>query len=183
MNAKHPFLDKAYLWFHPRDFFFMGKLPDSKLSLRWEQLPRIRKIAPTSRIIDPDSRTPPKRVPANPVYLPSMRTIVRTLCPTMVQFKPEPYSTPTIPVVDRGDGYRGDAAVATTSGVQLGDLQRQFAMEEIVIGDDVEIDWDWWGSRGSNSAQDIHPVMTNPSQLMVKRKTKPPRLETRGLNS
>jgi len=155
MNAKHPFLDKAYLWFSPKNFFFMGKLPDAKLSLRWERLQRIRRVAPTSRIIDPDSDTPPKKVPVNPVYLPSMRTIVRTMCPNLSQsLKTVPPPTPTKPVVGRGEGHGcGGSVVASTSRVRVDHLRGPLRVEEVVVGDDVEIDWDWWGSSRSNLAR------------------------------
>ena len=148
MNAKHPFLDKAYLWFSPRDFFFVGKLPDAKLSLRWDRSPRIRRVAPCNRIIDPDSSVLPKKVPVHPVYLPSMRTIVRTLCPNMHPLRQVPPVTPA-PVSDTV------TAVASTSGVQIQDLRGPFPMEEIVLGDDVEIDWDWWGSSRFNVPVDV----------------------------
>jgi len=147
MNAKHPFLDNAYLWFSPRDFFFVGKLPDSKLSLRWDRLPRIRRIAPTTRMIDPDSNTPPKKVPVNPVILPSMRTIVRTLCPNMVQFRPAPPTT--TPVADRRDGHDGGTPVPSTSKVRVEDRRKRLPTEEIDTGD-AEFDWDWWGSSRSS---------------------------------
>ena len=163
MNAKHPFLDKAYLWFSPRDFFFVGELPDAKLSLRWEKSSRIRRVAPTTRIIDPDSCVPPKKVPVNPVYLPSMRTIVRTLCPKMRQLftnpvspsppPPPPPPAPTIPVADDVEGYGGDTVVASTSRVRVEDFRGPFPMEDIVIGDDTKIDWDWWGNSRSNPIQ------------------------------
>lgn len=156
MNARHPFLDKAFLWFSPKDFFFLDKIPDAKLSLRWDRLPRIRRVAPIGRIIDPDSCVPPKKVPVNPVYLPSMRTIVRTLCPNMSQLvvpvpvpslpsPSPPPPAPTRPVADRGKGRGDDVGVVATntSRVFLG----PFPMEEIDIGDDVEIDWDWWESE------------------------------------
>ena len=148
MDAKHPFLDGAYLWFSPRDFFFTDKLPNKKLSLQWDRLSRIRKLAPTRRIIDPDASTPPKKIPANPIDLPSMQTIVRTLCPNMVKPKPK---SPTLPpsVDDLGDD-RDETGVASTSGVQAGGSCGPYVMEEIVIGDDVEINWDWWGSSESN---------------------------------
>ena len=149
MNAKHPFLDEAYLWFSPRDFFFVGSLPESKLSLKWDRLPRIRRIAPTTRMIDPDSNTPPKKVPANPVNLPSMRTIVRALCPNMIPLRLAPPTT--TPVVDRRDGDdNGDGAVASTSRVRVEELQRRPPTEEIDIGDG-EFDWGWWGSSKSIS--------------------------------
>lgn len=162
MNAKHPFLDGAYLWFSPRNFFFADTLPNVKLSLKWDRLPGIRRVAPSNRAIDPDSRTPPKKVHPNPVYLPSMKLIVRTLCPNMVHLsvsQPKPASpTPTpvptpIPVptptpVDDGGEDHGNNAVASSSRVRIEDL-RAPSVEEIIIGDDVEFDWEWWGSCGS----------------------------------
>jgi len=156
MNAAHPFLDKAYLWFSPKAYFFMDKMPDTRLSLRWERSSRIRRAAPISRIIDPDSSVPPKKVPINPLYLPSMRTIVRTLCPNKLQpVGPVPPPAPTGPVkLDREEGG-SDASdhgvVASTSGVRVEDLREPFPVEEIILGDDVEIDWDWWGSSMFNS--------------------------------
>ena len=159
MNAKHPFLDKAYLWFSPRNFFFTDTLPDTKLSLRWDRWSVIQRVVPRSRMIDPDSTTPPRRVPDNPLYLPSMRTIVRALCPGMVQHKS--VSPAPIPVDDREDDHSGTAVVNTSTGrTEVEDLPGSPVMEEIVIGDDVEIDWDWWGSCGSNSSQLYRPVMT-----------------------
>lgn len=154
MNAKHPFLDKAYLWFSPRDYFFTGKLPDGKFSLQWDRSQRIVKTAPKKRIIDPDSDTPPKKVHDDPVYLPSMRTIVRVLCPHML-WSPEVVSPlmPTKSVIERGEGHGGGGGmVASTSEVRVEDPRGPFHVEEVAVGDDVEIDWDWWGSSRSNSA-------------------------------
>jgi hypothetical protein len=160
MNATHPFLDKAYLWFSPRDFFFMGKIPDKRLWLRWERSSRIRKVAPISRIIDPDSPVPPKKVPINPLYLPSVRTIVRTLCPGMSQLPgPVPPPAPARPVQpdrEEGNSNGGNAVASSTSNrVQVEEF------EEIIIGDDVEIDWDWWGSSTSNSVRYIHRLRSD----------------------
>lgn len=150
MNAQHPFLEKAYLWFSPRDFFFVDKIPNAKLSLRWERSYRIRKVAPISRIIDPDSNDPPKKVPASPVYLPSVRTVVRTLCPNMSRVSNTvPSPAPKHPV-DRVEGRDGGGTVANTSRVRAEDLEGSFPMEEIALGDDVKVDWDWWGSGRSN---------------------------------
>ena len=146
MNAQHPFLEKAYLWFSPRDFFFVDKIPNTKLSLRWERSYRIRKVAPASRIIDPDSCDPPRKVPTHPVYLPSVKTVVRTLCPNVSRVSnPVSPPAPKYPLDRDGDG-----AVASTSGIRAEDLQGSFPMEEIALGDDVKIDWDWWGSGRSN---------------------------------
>lgn len=150
MNAQHPFLDKAYLWLSPGDFFFVDKIPNTKLSLRWERSYRIRKVAPISRIIDPDSRDPPKKVPTHPVYLPGVRTIVRTLCPGMSTVS-NPVSPPAPKrPVNHEEGRDGDSTMATTSRARVGDPEGSFPVEEIVLGDDVKIDWDWWGSGGSN---------------------------------
>jgi len=184
MNATHPFLDKAYLWFSPKTYFFMDKIPDTRLSLRWERSSRIRRIAPISRIIDPDSSVPPKKVPISPLYLPSMRTIVRTLCPNKLQLTgPVPPPAPVGPVLQPdheeggdGDGDGGDV-VASTSGVRVEDLREQFPMEEIALGDDVEIDWDWWGSSTFNPVRCVLRLRSDRFgvlQLMVKRETKPP---------
>lgn len=156
MNATHPFLDKAYLWFSPGTFFFADKLPDTRLSLRWERSSRIRRIAPISRIIDPDSSVPPKKVPVSPLYLPSMRTIVRALCPNKLQLAgpvpppPAPSVGPVLQFDHEEAGGGDDDVVASTSGVRVEDLREKFPMEEIILGDDVEIDWDWWGSSTSN---------------------------------
>lgn len=181
MNAAHPFLDKAYLWFSPRDFFFMDKIPDTRLSLRWERSSRIRRVAPTNRIIDPDSPVPPKKVPVNPLYLPSVKTIVRTLCPNVSQLAgPVAPPAPVQPdrEEERRNGGGGDVG-ASTSRAQVEDLRGPFPMEEIVLGDDVEVDWDWWGSSMSNSVRYVFVVSVVTDfvlQPMVRRKTKPLRL-------
>ena len=145
MKAKHPFLDAAYLWFSPRNFFFVGSIPDSKLSLRWDRLPRIRRIAPSTRVIDPDCSIPPKKVHVNPVHLPGMRTIVRTLCPNMLHLKPAVPVAP-VPVANRGGGSYGGNEGASTSRVRVEDLRGPLPTEEIVTEDGDKFDWDWWGS-------------------------------------
>jgi len=150
MSAKHPFLDEAYLWLSPRDYFFVGEPPNSKLTLQWDRLPRIRRIAPTTRIIDPDSNVSLKKVPIKPVNLPSMRTIVSTLYPGVLQLWPKP-PTP-VPVAVRGGGD-GNGAVASSSSVRVEDVRRQPPMEKINIGDEEEFDWEWWGSSKSNSTR------------------------------
>jgi len=164
MNATHPFLDKAYLWFSPRDFFFMDKIPDARLSLRWERSSRIRRVAPISRIIDPDSSVPPKRTPINPLYLPSVKTIVRTLCPNISQLAGQVLPpAPTAPVQpDREEERRnGGNAGASTSRAQVENLRGPFPMEEIVLGDGVEIDWDWWGSSMSNPVRYVRRLRSD----------------------
>ena len=137
----------------------MDKIPDTRLSLQWERSSRIRRIAPISRIIDPDSSVPPKKVPISPLYLPSMRTIVRALCPNKLQLtRPVPSPAPVPgPVLqpDHEEGGDGDV-VASTSGVRVENLQEQFPMEEITLGDDDKIDdWDWWGSSTSNPVRSV----------------------------
>ena len=179
INATHPFLDKAFLWFSPKTYFFMDKIPDTRLSLQWERSSRIRRIAPISRIIDPDSSVPPKKVPISPLYLPSMRTIVRALCPNKLQLtRPVPSPAPVPgPVLqpDHEEGGDGDV-VASTSGVRVENLQEQFPMEEITLGDDDKIDdWDWWGSSTSNPVRSVLRLRSDRFgvlQLTVKRKTK-----------
>jgi hypothetical protein len=159
MNAKHPFLDKAYLWFSPRNFFFRDETPYAELlSLQWDRLERIRRIAPTTRVIDPDGSPPPGRGSKNPVELPSVENIVRTLCPGMPTHGSAATHPTTPPVTDRGGGY-SDTEVTNTSRVQDKGLQGPFPMEDIDIGDDVEIDWDWWGSSRSHSVRYLVPYM------------------------
>lgn len=154
MVAKHPFLDKAYLWFDPIDFFLLGGEGRSyeRFSLRWERLHRIRRIAPTSRIVDPDCEVPLGKVFPNPVYLPTMRTIVEAMCPYMPQFIPTPRNVPTASSVDRGEGS-DRAVVAGTSRIQVRGLHEPLPHEGIAIGSDVEIEWDWWGSCKLSLAQ------------------------------
>lgn len=158
MDSMHPFLGGAYLWFDPIDYFFpYDERANKRLSLRWDKLRRIRRIAPTNRIVDPEpcGRTPPpKKVTKNPVHLPDMRTIVRALCPNMPQFVPASRSTPAASRVDREEGH-GDEVMEDMGGVQAGGLQGPFLNEDDGIGSDAEIDWDWWGNSGSNSVQHI----------------------------
>lgn len=174
MNAKHPFLDEAVLWFSPRDYFFKGRLPEEKPSLRWDRWARIRRVAPPTRIIDPESNFVPKKLPVNPVHLPSVRTIVRVLCPNMVLLRPPSTISNPASVVDRRDGDGdgdgdGDDAMARESEVKV--EVEEFVQPPIAgdtaIGDDVEIDWDWWGSSMSKSIRcirsriDRHPTADN----------------------
>lgn len=145
MNAKHPFLDKAYLWFDPINYFFVDdKKFDKRPSFRWERSKRFRRVAPINNIVDPDLSTPPKKNP--PVYLPSIRTIVGAMCPHMPQLAPTPCSMPTATGVCRGEGSR-PGPVAGPSRVQAGAHPHgPLQTEEIVIGSDDDFDWDWWGS-------------------------------------
>jgi hypothetical protein len=159
MNAKHPFLDKTYLWFSPRNFFFRDETPYAELlSLQWDRLERIRRIAPTTRVIDPDASPPPGKGSKNPVELPSVENIVRTLCPGMPTHGSAATHPTTPPVTERGGGY-SDIEVTNTSRVQDKGLQGPFPMEDIDIGDDIEIDWDWWGSSRSQSVRYLVPYM------------------------
>ena len=152
MDAKHPFLDKAYLWFDPIDYFFTDpKRSGGRVSLRWERSQRIRRVAPASRIVGPGCDTPPKKGPLQSVRLPTMRTIVGEMCPHMPQPVPKPRSVPMTPDVDRQRGSRHSLNIAT-SRVHVVDPCGPFPNEDIAIGSDVEIDWDWWGSSRSNSA-------------------------------
>ena len=150
MNAKHPFLDKAYLWFDPIDHFFpKGGRSDKRLSLRWERLRTIRRIAPINRIVDPDCALPPRKAKLTPVRLPNMRTIVGAICPNMPGLASAPLrSMPTTSGVDRRhEGHRGHGPVAGTSGAQAGGSHGPPPPnEELGIGSDAEFDWDWWGS-------------------------------------
>ena len=168
MNATHPFLDKAYLWFSPKDFFFVDKIPGTRPSLRWERSSRIRRVAPISRIIDPDSSVPPKKVPVKPLYLPSVRTIVRALCPSKLQLaRPVLPPAPTRPAVrldreEEGCSDNGDnIPVTSTSRIRAEDIQEPVPMEDIALGDDVWIDWDWWGSSTSSSVRYIRRLCSD----------------------
>ena len=146
MDAKHPFLDKAYLWFDQRNYFFQ-RLPEGEPAFRWDQLHRIRGVAPTNRIVDPpDCQTPPKMIPANPVFLPSVKGIVRAMCPDM----------PSVPPRVSTEGTSESAL-----GVKA--PQGPFFAEDLDIGDDVKIDWDWWGS----SASDVHPTHNSSRDNVV----------------
>jgi hypothetical protein len=50
--------------------------------------------------------------------------------------------------------------VATTSRVQVEAPQKRLPIaEEIGVGDDVEFDWEWWGSSKSNSCSINSPVV------------------------
>jgi len=115
MDAKHPFLDKAYLWFDPKDYFFLDELPDGRPKLRWERPQSIRRVAPVSRIIDPDCSSPLKKIPTNPVHLPSMRTIVRAMCPHMPQITTGPRHPPKVGVDDQEEDL--DWAMAVDAGM------------------------------------------------------------------
>jgi hypothetical protein len=153
MDSKHPFLDKAYLWFDPTDHFFpYNKRSNETLSLRWERLDRIRRIVPTSRIVDPDCGTVRKKVPPNPVYVPNMRTIVGALCPNVVQLEPMLRSIPATSRVDREEGH-GRPGIAGTSGVRVGGTHGPFPNEDVGIGSETGINWDWWGSSRSKFTQ------------------------------
>lgn len=155
MNAKHPFLDKAYLWFDPIDHFFPhDKQSDSRLSLRWERLPKIRKVAPPTRIVGPDCDTRPKKALLNPVRLPDMRTIIGAMCRNMPRLAPAQRSAQITYDVDRGEGS-SRAVASGPSRVQTGGLRGPFQSEDVGIGSDVEIDWDWWGSSRSNPTRCI----------------------------
>lgn len=142
MNAKHPFLEKAFLWFAPKDYFSADEPSEARPSLQWEQIQKIRRMAPMTRIIDLDSKAPPKRPTTNPVHLPSVRMIVHAMCSVL---------PPLVPTAQRRASEEvGDVVMGESSGGGRGENIRSagpFPMEDFEIGDDVEIDWSDWGEN------------------------------------
>lgn len=74
-----------------------------------------------------------------------MKTIVRAMCPHVPQIIIEPRYPSTMGIVDQEEDVSCTMAVDTGRD-RVRDPQGPFPMEDIVIGNDVQIDWDDWGS-------------------------------------
>lgn len=105
--------------------------------------------------MDPDCSSPPRKAPANPIRLPSMRTIVHSIWPHIPRNTPATRRRPITPVADREEGCSSGRAVGAGT-VKVEGPQGPFPMEVISLGSNDEFDWDWWGDSMSDSHLAFH---------------------------